>query len=184
MKRTEKMIIAISLAIGVVFGISGSIFAYLPTLQNIFYQISSMGLIVGSTFLTIKYLRKQLDTVAIGFLIFTLGEAIMTVGTPLGQVGGQAAFGAGIALYVPALLLISLPRHFPNLVRFTGFAACIPFGIIAAKIFLGQQVLSTEPITGAAYGLLSLTIIGWIFTLFRGALFAATEAPSLLSTEA
>lgn len=68
------MIIAISLAIRVVFGISGSIFAYLPTLQIVFYQISSMGLIVGSTLLTIKHLRKQLDTVAISFLIFAFGS--------------------------------------------------------------------------------------------------------------
>ena len=62
---------------------------------------------------------------------------------------------------------ISIPKGFPKFVRFTGVAASIPFAIAAAKIFLGEQVLSTSPLPGAGYGLLTITIIGWILIILK-----------------
>ena len=155
------------LAIGAVFGVLGSVFASHPLLQTGLYEISSVALVAAMVFLAIKFLRDDSDYLAAGFLVFAIGEAIMTVGMPLGQVGGQPSFGAGMAMYVPGLLFISIPKKFPLLVRLTGIAAAIPFGIAATKIFLGEQVLSTEPLPGAGYGLLTVTIIGWIWVLLR-----------------
>lgn len=167
MNRTEINIASIGLIIGTVFGISGSIFTEPAVLQIILYEISSLALVSSTTFLGIKFLREKKDFIATGFFLFAIGEAVMTSGMPLGQIGGQPAFGAGIALYVPALLFISIPKVFPLVVRFTGLAACIPFTIVSAKIFLGQQVLSTEPLPGAGYGLLSLTLLGLAISFWR-----------------
>ncbi|MEZ4897198.1 MAG: hypothetical protein R2806_10200 [Saprospiraceae bacterium] len=167
MNRTDTRISVSGLAFGAVFGVLGSVFASHPLLQTGLYEISSVALVTAMVFLAIKFLRDDSDYLAAGFLVFAIGEAIMTVGMPLGQVGGQPSFGAGMAMYVPGLLFISIPKKFPLLVRLTGIAAAIPFGIAATKIFLGEQVLSTEPLPGAGYGLLTVTIIGWIWVLLR-----------------
>lgn len=167
MNQSEKILSSIGLGIGAVFGVCGSIFSEPPVLQTVFYEISSIGLTAATAFLAVKFLREQNDFIATGFLLFAIAEAIMTVGTPSGQVGGQPAFGAGMAMYVPGLLFISIPSGFPILVRITGIAAAIPFTIAAAKIFTGEQVLSTTPLPGAGYGLLIITIIGWVWTIWR-----------------
>lgn len=166
MNPTTNTLASIGLAVGAIFGVSGSIFTE-PTLQIALYQISSVALTAACALLTVKFLRDGNDYVATGFLLLAIGEAVMSAGTALGQVGGQPAFAAGMALYVPALLFISLPKAFPTWSRFTGVAATIPFSIAAAKIYLGGQALSTSVFPGAGYGLLTLTIVGWILSLLR-----------------
>lgn len=166
MNRKLNIIASIGLAIGALFGTSGSIFTE-PILQIVLYQISSIGLTVACAILTIKFLRENNDLIAAGFLLFAIGEAVMTAGAASGSVGGQASFGAGMALYVPALFLISIPKTFPLWTRISGIAATIPFSTAASIIFLGGQALSTSPIPGAGYGLLVITIIGWILTIVR-----------------
>lgn len=166
MNRTANIIAAIGLAIGAVFGVSGSIFTQ-PTTQIVLYQISSVALTAACALLTVKYLRDNKDYIATGFLLFAIAEAVMTAGAALGQVGGQASFAAGMALYVPAFLFICIPREFPFWSRLTGIAATLPFFIAASMIYLGGQALSTSVFPGAGYGLLTVTIIGWIVTLLR-----------------
>lgn len=166
MNRTANTLASIGLAIGALFGVSGSLFTE-PTLQIALYQISSVALTAACALLTVRYLRAGRDYVATGFLLFAIGEAVMSAGTALGQIGGQAAFAAGMALYVPALLFISVPDEYAAWCRFTGVAATVPFTIAASKIYLGGQALSTSAFPGAGYGLLTLTIAGWIMTLLR-----------------
>ena len=168
MKRNSNLLVAIGLGMGVVFGLLGSILTH-PQVKFGFYEISSVGLTVGCVLLGIRYLHENRDWLSAGFFLFGIGEAVMSSGNALGDVGGQAAFGAGIALYVPAFLLISLPGHFPKLVRILGMLASIPFLIGSVYIFMGEAVYSSSPIMGAGYGLLSLTIIGWIVHLLRPA---------------
>lgn len=148
MNKTENTLSSIGLAMGAIFGMSGSIFVEPEVLQSSLYEISSVSLVAATVLLTIKYLREGRDFIATGFLLFAIGEAIMTVGMPLGQVGGQPSFGAGMAIYVPALLFISLPGGFPLVIRFAGITASVLFAVAASKIFLGQQVLSTTALPG------------------------------------
>lgn len=166
MNRNINLLAAIGLAIGAGFGMSGS-FVSDPVTQIVLYEISSVGLTAACVLLGIKFLRDQQDIIAAGFLLFAIAEAVMTAGAALGQVGGQPSFGAGMALYVPSFLLISIPKGFQLWNRITGIAAAIPFAIGASKIFLGELVPSTSALPGAGYGLLTITIIGWIITLLR-----------------
>jgi len=155
------------LAIGAIFGIIGSLITA-ETTSGFLYEISSLGMTMGCVLLGIKHFRNGTDLVAAGFILLALAEGVMTTGTVLGPVGGQPAFGAGMALYVPALLLISLPQHYAMAFRVTGFLACVPFGIAAARIFLGHEVLPSTPLPDTGYGLLTLTFVGWIIALFKG----------------
>lgn len=167
MNRVETVLVALGLGMGVVFGMGGSMAAHSPILQSGLYEISSVGLVVSTTLLAIKFMGSKRDLLATGFLIFAIGEAIMTVGIPMSLVDGQPSFGAGMALYLPALCLISIPKYFPLWVRLAGMATVIPFAIAATKIFIGQEALSTSTFPGLGYGLLSLTIIGWILTFLK-----------------
>lgn len=165
MDRTKQIIAVTGLAIGVIFGLSGSIFGG-PQGKIILYGISSLGLVAAGALLTLHYFRKNDDLVATGFLVFTIGEAIMMGGAPAGDVGGQPSFGAGMAMYVPALLMISASNRFALWNRLSGIAAAIPFLIASTIIFNGGEVFSSSGLAGAGYGLLSLTIIGWITTIW------------------
>lgn len=163
MERTKYILAAAGLATGVIFGISGSLVS--PQMAIAFYEISSVGLTAACVILALNFYRKEEDLVASGFLLFAIAEAVMSGGTSAGEIAGQPAFGAGMALYVPAFLLISIPGKFPLWNRLSGIATAIPFGIAAAIIFSGGQVLSSSGLAGAGYGLLSLTTIGWIINL-------------------
>jgi hypothetical protein len=98
MNQKPNNLASLGLALGAIFGTSGSIFTE-PVLQIVQYQISSIGLTVACVLLTMKFLREGKDFIAAGFLVFAIGEAVMTSGAASGPVGGQASFGAGMALY-------------------------------------------------------------------------------------
>ncbi|MCB0634765.1 MAG: hypothetical protein R2824_03365 [Saprospiraceae bacterium] len=166
MKPIQNLIASAGLAIGAVFGIAGSIFSA-PITQIVLYEISSIGLTAGCALLAVKFIRDSKDYLATGFLLLAIAEAVMSSASSLGQVGGQPSFGAGMALYVPAFLFISMPKNFPIWARIANLAACVPFGIAAATIFFGGEVPSTSALPGAGYGLLVVSIIGWILTLLK-----------------
>ena len=167
MNRTQNQLAAAGLAIGAIFGLSGSFLTKDPTTQIALYEISSVGLLVASALLTLKFFREGKDLLAAGFLIFALGEAIMSSGAGMGEELAQASFGAGMATYVPAFLLLGLSKGFPLLPRITIILAAVPFLIAAVTIFSGGQALSSSPVVGGAYGLLVLSIIGWCTYLLR-----------------
>src|SRR5262249_50788624 len=116
----------------------------------------------------LKFLRTQHDLVAAGFIVFAIAEAVMLSGTAGGPVASVPPFGAGTVLWAMALLLVSVPKQFPLLVRFLGIASAILFGITGAKIFWGEQILpSSAPLPFYAYPVLVLTFVGWIWSLLR-----------------
>jgi hypothetical protein len=80
------------------------------------------------------------------------------------------AFAAGTALWGTALLLVSIPELFALPIRILGIVSALLFTITAARIFWGEQLLSTSaPLPTYAYPLLVATFIGWIWTLWREA---------------
>ena len=76
------------------------------------------------------------------------------------------SFGAGVSLWALALALVSVPRVFPLPVRALGLCAAVLFGVTAAQIFAGIQLLPTAaPLPFYAYPVLVATLAGWIWTL-------------------
>lgn len=165
-KHSNNLIAVIGLAIGALFGVVGGFFSN-PTIQIGIYEISSIGLTAACVLLAVKYMREKEDYLATGFLLLAIAEAVMTAGASAGAQMGQASFGAGMALYVPSFLFISLPKKYPIWTRLPGLLATIPFTLAATQIFMGEEVLSTSTLPGVGYGLLTLTIIGWIIALLR-----------------
>ena len=166
MKNQINVLASVGLAIGAIFGLSGMFFTA-PTTQLCLFVISGMGLTMGLVLLAMKSLREKNDIVAAGFLLFAIGEAISTGGAAADEKTGEATFAACMLFYVVGFLLILIPARFPVWVRITGLAAAVPFLIAASRSFLGYGLSSADTLPGIGYGLLVLTIIGWIATLLR-----------------
>jgi hypothetical protein len=163
---TGRWIVAAALAVGIALGIGGSIVNRQPT-YTIAEHLSSIGLTTGATLLAIRFGRADRWMVAAGFGLLVLAEAIILSAPVSGA--GEATFASGVALYVPALLLASLPQGVPIWSRIAGGLAAIPFAVHAGLNWLGQSPSPGGPAATAGYVLLSVAAIGWIVHVLRNA---------------
>lgn len=166
MKTSYNFIASIGLVIGLVFGITGGMLKD-PHWQGISYEISSLGLIYASAMLCILYFRKGADLVAAGWLLFAIGEAAMSTGTAGGQPYSQPMFASGMGIYIPALIMISIPSEYPIWARIAGIISAILFAISAGMIFSGNEVLSTHPLPTSGYSVMTIAMIGYIWRLLK-----------------
>jgi hypothetical protein len=167
MKNPVKLVIVIGLALGGIFGIAGSMIAE-RNLQSVCWAIDGVGLIVATALLALHYFRAGRDSVAAGFLVFSIGESVMLAGTAATLEASVPSFAAGIALWSAALLLTSIPRQFAVWARVTGIVGAILFAFTAARIFGGEQILPTaKPLPFFAYPFLVLTFAGWIWAQWK-----------------
>jgi hypothetical protein len=165
--KNLDIIASVGLALGGVFGLAGT-FVGQANLRNIAWEIDGLGLIVATSLLATKFLRKGCDAIAAGFLVFAIGEAVMLSGMAAGLEGSAPAFAAGAALWATAMLLISFPREFSLWVRLVGFLASILFFVTATEIFWGEPLTPlSSPLPFFGYPFLVITFIGWIWTLLR-----------------
>ncbi|MBK8532298.1 MAG: hypothetical protein IPL64_10430 [Flavobacteriales bacterium] len=108
MERSNNLIGAIGLAIGVAFGIAGGFFPD-PVTQRTIYLISSLGVMAGMLVLSIKFMRKGHDLTAAGLVLFAIAEGMMTSCGSAPEDVAMAGFGAGMAVYAPSFWLICSP---------------------------------------------------------------------------
>ncbi len=166
-RATLDLVAIAGLAIGAVFGIAGTMVSQ-AALRQTFWAIDGVGLIVATTLLAVRFLRRGDDAVAAGFLVFAIGESLLVSGTAAGLEGSVPSFGGGVALWAAGLLMISLPPTMPGWVRAAGVAAALLFTLVAGRIFWGEIVLPTaSPLPFFAYPVLVLTFVGWIVTLVQ-----------------
>jgi hypothetical protein len=168
MKSPLNKVAAIGLVLGGVFGLLGTV----VTAQNLraaSWGIDSVGLVVATSLLALRFFRKGNDCVAAGFLVFAIGEGVMLSGTAATLADSVPSFAAGTALWSAALLLTSVPKEFASWIRLAGIIGAIVFAITSARIFWGEQLLPTsKPLPFFAYPFLVLTFAGWTWTLLKG----------------
>ena len=119
--------------------------------------------------LAARLARNNQDDAATGFALLAVAEAVMSSGTAASGPGAMPAFGAGVALYVPALLLVSLPRGFPIWSRVAGTVAAVPFLAEAVLVFDNRPQPPTGPLPSAGYALMTIASVGWIIQVLRTA---------------
>jgi hypothetical protein len=169
MKRPLNIVAAIGLALGAVLGMAGTFVAD-PNLRSILWGIDSLGVIVATTVLALKFFRSGNDAVAAGFLIYTIGECVMLGGTAQSLDAMVPAFAAGAALWAVGLLLTAIPRGFSLWIRFVSIIAALLFAATAARIFAGTRILATDrPLPTVGYPFLVLSFAGWIWFLLQEA---------------
>jgi hypothetical protein len=166
-ERALNWIAAVGLLVGAAFGLAGTLVGS-PHLQASLWAIDSVGLVIATTLLALKYFRAGSDVVAAGFLVFAIGEGVLLSGTAAGPHGSVPAFAAGTALWAAALALVSAPRQLPRWLRLLGGVAACLFAITAARIYAGEALLPTSPpLPFFAYPFLVATLLGWAWTLVR-----------------
>jgi hypothetical protein len=166
-ERTLDRIAALGLLVGSAFGLAGT-FVGSPTVQASLWAIDSVGLVIATSLLTLKYYRAGSDIVAGGFLVFAIGEGVLLSGTAAGPSGSVPAFAAGTALWAAALALVSGPPVLPSWLRVLGAVAACLFAVTAGRIYAGESLLPTSsPLPFFAYPFLVATLLGWAWTLTR-----------------
>jgi hypothetical protein len=167
MQKPMKILAILGLALGAVLGMAGTIVAA-PNLRNTFWAIDSVGLIVATALLSLRWFRAHQDFVAAGFLVYAIGESVMLSGTAGSLAASVPSFAAGTALWSASLLLVSLPRALALWTRAAGIIAAVLFAITAATIFWGGALTPlSRPLPFFAYPFLVLTFIGWIVSILR-----------------
>ena len=161
-----RHVTAFALAIGAILGFGGSL-AGAGTTQSVLLVISGLGLITGAAMLAQRFSAGGKATIATGFALLALAESLALTGGPPGLPSSEAAFAGTVALYVPALLVISLPPGVQVVGRIAGALAAIPFAAYAWLYFTGGKVEPSGPLTGAGYGVLTIAIVVWIWMLYR-----------------
>src|SRR5215831_16159923 len=160
-----NIVAAIGLALGAIFGLIGTVVSD-QAVRAASWAIDSVGLVVATSLLAVKFFRQGCDFAAAGFLTFVIGEAVMLSGTASTLEASVPAFAAGTALWSAALVLTSIPKRFASWIRIVGLVGAALFAIISARIFLGERILPiTSPLPFFPYPFLVLTFIGWIWTL-------------------
>ena len=164
-ERTINRIAASGLMVGAGFGLAGTLVAS-PQLQACLWAIDSVGLVIATALLALKYFRSGNDVVAGGFLVFAIGEAVLLSGTAAGPTASVPAFAAGTALWAAALALVSGPPVMPGWLRLVGVVAAVMFAITSARIYAGEALLPTSaPLPFLAYPVFVATLLGWAWTL-------------------
>jgi hypothetical protein len=147
-----------------VLGFSGGLVGP-GAIQDTLYAVSAVGLIVAAILLAVEHASSGRRLAAAGFALLALGETRLL--NPTHAPGADASFAAGVMLYAPGLLLIALSSWAPRWVRATGAAAAVCFAAHALVYFGGGSVDSTGPLASIGYGLLTVSVVGWVITVLR-----------------
>ena len=167
MKRAADIIAIAGLALGGSLGMLGTFVAE-RRVQALCWEVDGVGLIVATALLALRFFRLEREVVAAGFLVFSIGEAVMLPGTAMSLADSVPSFAAGAALWAAALLLTSIPREFAGWARAVGVVGAILFAVTLSRIFAGAQLLPTSsPLPFYAFPFLVFTLIGWIWRLLQ-----------------
>lgn len=166
-QNPSSVVVVVGLALGGILGMLGTMVAA-RNLQSAFWAVDGVALVAATAILAVKYLRAGNDCVAAGFLVFSIGEGLMLIGTATTLSASAPSFAAGAALWSAGLMLASVPGEFAGWVRVAGVIASILFAITSARIFWGAQIVPvSRPLPYFAYPFLVLTLAGWIWKLLR-----------------
>lgn len=161
----EKVVAAGGVLAGAGFGLVGGL-APIGAIQDVSYLLSSIGFVTGLVVLALRSHATRHALHAAGFLVLALGEVAMMSGfNRAADPNSAGAFAAGVALYAPGLLLVSLPRGHPIWSRVAGALAALPFGAHAILRSAGVDLDYQDLTASVGYGLLSVAIAGWIWRL-------------------
>ena len=79
-------------------------------LRGLFWGIDGIALVLAGSLLTLYYFRKGADGTAAGFLIFSIGQALILSSSGIDLSAGRPLFAAGTGLWSTALFVVSAQR--------------------------------------------------------------------------
>ena len=131
-------------------------------------MLDSVGLVVATSLLAVRFFRSGDDIAAAGFIVFALGESLLFSGNAAGLDASVPAFGGGVALWAAGLLPLSLSNRLATWIRAIHIVAAVLFAIVAFRIASGEHLVPTSsPLPFFAYPFVVLGFVGWIVTLIK-----------------
>ena len=178
MDSPPPVVAPICLVLGALLGIAGT-FAP-PSLRGLAWGIDGAALVTAGALLVVNYLRRSQDLLASGFLVFTVGQALVLSGAAMSLEASAALFAAGAALWAVSLGMVSTPRVLPLPVRILGFIACALFAMTSMQVFAGRALTPlSEPLPFFAYPVLVATMFGWAWSCRTPPKDGALRAPDV-----
>jgi hypothetical protein len=162
-ERTIAALVVGGLAVGAVLGLAGEQVP-IGSAHVLMLLVSSVGLVTATALLTYWHLRRGRVLVGAGFAVLTVAEMLIWGGGGP-AFGREETFAAGVAFYVPALLLVAAPAVLPIWSRAAAALATVPFGALATIALTGGTPAAV--LQDAGYGLLTISLIGWALEILR-----------------
>jgi len=167
MNKNLRIVVLVGLILGAVLGMAGTL-VNSAFLRNELWAIDGTALVVSTIALALHFFRQECDVLAVGFLVYAIGEAVMLGGTASALEASVPAFAAGTALWAVGLALTSWPSVMPIWSRITGAIASILFGFTSLQIFAGTLLTPlSKPFPNFAYPFLVLTFVGWFWKTLK-----------------
>jgi hypothetical protein len=161
------MTTAALLVVGALLGMLGS-FESSPMVRGVAWTIDGVALVAASALLAIDSLRRGRDLLAAGFLVFLAGETLVVSASAMDLAASAPFFSAGAGLWAAGLLLVSMPRGLPGVVRATGVVAAILLAVSSLRIASGAGLTPlSRPLPFGAYPFLAVTLFGWAWVQVR-----------------
>lgn len=156
-----SFIAPVCLVCGALLGLAGSL-PPLASLRSLAWGLDGTLLVVAAALLAVFCLRRNLETVAAGFLVFIAGQTLVDAGSAMSLEASSPTFAAGSALWAAALLLISSPKVMPLYARGLGTIAAVLFAATSLQVFAGHGLTPlSRPLPFFAYPVLVLTLFAW-----------------------
>ena len=168
-EQTSRFVSSGGLIIGSALGMAGT-FAPSASVRGLLWGLDGVALVVAAALLSIHYLRKGNDVIAAGFLVFTVGQALVLYTAAMDLATSGPTFGAGASLWAASLYLLSAPRVAALWVRIVGAIAGTMFLVASVQLFSGHALTAlSQPLPYFAYPFLVATLLGWARERFRSA---------------
>lgn len=167
--RDARLIASSGLVIGAVLGMAGT-FVPSASLRGLLWGLDGIALVIATALLTIHHFRRGNDLVAAGFLVFVIGEALISAGAAMDLEASAPLFGAGVGLWAASLTLVSAPNVMPSWLRLVAAIAALLFATVAVQIFMGRALTPlSQPLPFFAYPFLAAALFGWAWVHYRNA---------------
>jgi len=163
----RRILPAAGFVTGGLLGMAGA-FAPSPELRGLAWGIDGVGIIVACAVLVFDHLQRGDGHLAAGFLVFLVGETVVTSAAAAPLDASAPSLAAGTGLWAAGLALVSLSSAIPLFVRVTGAIAAVLLGITALRLFAGANLTPlSQPLPFVAFPFLALTLFGWAWVAAR-----------------
>lgn len=166
-ETTQRQVAAAGLVIGGLLGMVGT-FLSSPVARALAWGLDGIALVVASAMLAVLAFREREDTLAVGYLIFMVGQAFVLSTARMDLVDGIPNLATGMSLWAAALLFLCLPRRYPVPVRVLGLIASALFTVSTLQILAGHPLTAlARPLPFFAFPFFVFALWGIAWTLIK-----------------
>ncbi|MBK8703490.1 MAG: hypothetical protein IPN33_07610 [Saprospiraceae bacterium] len=173
--RLQLILMSIGFCVNLTMGTVGALFPPESFWQMTCWQIGDSSAIMASVLASRYVGTKGLHIVPSGFSLLGIAYGVSFASSAFNSIN-EEKMATIILPLLPALLLISIGKFFPNWVRFISAVTCMPFFFIYYNVINGTYAYENLSNTLAYSG---VQILGIVWTVFLWLDFRSTSKSSI-----